>query len=221
VPKKKLIHFQENLTFLFLFQSRYTELRNGFPLKGNWNKTFFCNTNPIVLELGCGKGEYAVGLAKTYPGKNFIGMDVKGARLWRGCRTVKDQNLPNVAFIRSMIDHIEYYFAPCEISEIWITFPDPQPGKEKKRLTSSRFLTKYQRILKPGGVIHLKTDDKDFYNFTLLALSENGCNLGLCTDDLYNSGSVEDAVKFQTYYEDLWLEINKKICYLRFSFRKN
>jgi len=217
VPKKKLIHFQENLTFPFLFQFRYHELRNDFPMKGSWDEKFFGNHNPVILELGCGKGECTVGLAKAYPDKNFIGIDVKGARLWRGCRTIKEEKLGNAAFIRSQVDHIEYYFAPGEISEIWITFPDPQPGKERKRLTSPRFLWKYQRIMKPGGIIYLKTDNREFYDFTLKVVNDNGHKLGYKTDDLYHSGTAEDVIKFQTYYEQMWLGMGKKICYLRFS----
>ncbi|MEI7490154.1 MAG: tRNA (guanosine(46)-N7)-methyltransferase TrmB [Bacteroidota bacterium] len=218
MSKKKLIHFKENLSFPFLFQCRYHELNTPFPLQGCWNEKFFANSNPIVLELGCGKGEYTVGLAKAYPDKNFIGIDIKGARLWRGCRTVKDENLGNVAFIRSLIDYIEYFFSEGEVSEIWITFPDPQPNKERQRLTSTRFLEKFQRIMKPGGVIYLKTDSAEYYDFTLRTISENGFLLGYKTDDLYHSGTKEDVVNYQTYYENRWLGMGKKICYLRFSF---
>ena len=221
MPKKKLIHFQENLTFPFLFQFRYFEHNKGFPLKGEWNENFFRNSNPIILELGCGKGEYTVGLAKAHPEINFIGMDIKGARLWRGCRTVQDENLGNVAFVRSMVDHIEYYFAQGEVSGIWITFPDPQPGKERKRLTSPRFLRKYQSILKPGGIIHLKTDDREFYEYTLNVISEHSHNPGFITDDLYHSGTTEDVIRHQTYYENIWLGIGKKICYLQFSLKNS
>ncbi|MCX6287108.1 MAG: tRNA (guanosine(46)-N7)-methyltransferase TrmB [Bacteroidetes bacterium] len=221
MPKKKLIHFQENLTFPFLFQCRYHELGNPFPLKGSWNEKFFGNSNPIILELGCGKGEYTVGLAQAYPDKNFIGMDIKGARLWKGCRTVKDENLGNVAFVRSPIDQIEYFFSTGEVSGIWITFPDPQPKKEKQRLTSTRFLSKFQNIMKSDGIIYLKTDNKEFYDFTLRIVSENGFNLGFKTDDLYHSGTNEDVIKFQTYYENRWLGMGKKICYLRFSLQNS
>ena len=221
MPKKKLIHFKENLTFPFLFQYRYHELSKGFSHKGSWNEKFFGNSNPIILELGCGKGEYTIGLAKTYPEKNFIGMDIKGARLWKGCRTVQDENLGNVAFIRSMVDHIEYFFAPGEVSGIWITFPDPQPKKVNQRLTSTRFLGKYKNIIKPGGLIYLKTDNREFYEFTLMVISENGHELGFKTDDLYHSGTTEDVIKFQTYYEQMWLGMGKKICYLRFGMPDN
>ena len=221
MPKKKLIHFKENLTFPFLFQFRYHELQNEFPFKGRWNEKFFSNQHPIILELGCGKGEYTVGLAKINPEKNFIGIDLKGARLWRGCQSVNDDHLTNVAFIRSMVDHIEYYFSPEEVSEIWITFPDPQPGKERKRLTSVRFLDKYQRILKPGGIIHLKTDDFEFYRYTLRVALEQGHKILYSTDDLYHSEISADTMSIQTFYETRWLSQGKKICYLRFSLQNN
>ncbi|MCX6281005.1 MAG: tRNA (guanosine(46)-N7)-methyltransferase TrmB [Bacteroidetes bacterium] len=221
MPKKKLLHFKENLTFPFLFQIRYHELNAPFPLRGSWNENFFGNSNPIILELGCGKGEYTVGLAKAYPDKNFIGIDVKGARLWSGCRSVTKERLGNVAFIRSQVDYIEYFFAGGEVSDIWITFPDPQPKKENHRLTSARFIDKFQKIMKPGGEIYLKTDDTDFYNFTLMVIKKHGFSSGFATDDLYHSGTDEDVIKFQTFYEQRWLGLGKKICYLRFSLQKN
>ena len=219
VTKKKLIHFQENLTFPFLFQLKYIELQKGFSLKGCWNENFFGNENPLILELGCGKGEYTVGLAQAYPEKNFIGIDIKGARLWRGCRTVKDKNLGNVAFIRSMVDQIESYFSPGEVSEIWITFPDPQPGKERKRLSCPRFLEIYRKIMNPDGIIRLKTDEREFYNYTLGVIRDHGLKPGFATDDLYHSDHsaiTDDVIKVRTYYENIWLDLGKKICYLRF-----
>ncbi len=221
MPKKKLIHFKENLTFPFLFQFRYHELGNAFALKGHWNEKFFLNSNPIILELGCGKGEYTVGLAKAHPEINFIGIDVKGARLWRGCKTVMEEKLGNVAFIRSMVDHIEYFFDSGEVSGIWITFPDPQPKKKNQRLTSNRFLGKYMNVISPNGQVFLKTDSRDFFDFTLNGIHENGHELGFKTDDLYHSGTTEDVITIQTYYEQMWLEMGKKICYLRFSFKNS
>jgi tRNA (guanine-N7-)-methyltransferase len=215
VPKKKLIHFQENLTFPFLFQYRFHELAN-FPFKGEWNTKFFRNQNPIILELGCGKGEYTVGLAKAYPQKNFIGIDLKGARLWAGCRQVRDEAMTNVAFIRSLVDHLEHFFGTAEVDEIWITFPDPQPGKERKRLTSVRFITRYARIMKPGGIIHLKTDSIEFFRFTLNEIHANGHRLLYHTSDLYTSGNSDDVTLFRTHYEKIWLAMEKKICYVRF-----
>lgn len=216
VPKKKLIHFQENLSFPHLFQFRYHEILPGFHLRGHWNKNFFKNNHPIILELGCGKGEYSVGLAENYPGKNFIGIDLKGARLWRGCKTVQEKGMKNVAFIRSQVDHVEKFFGPGEISEIWITFPDPHPKKERKRLTSPVFIERYRKIMVPGGIIHLKTDNFDFYSYTLDIVKESGLLLLFSTDDLYSSGFSEDVISIQTYYEKMWLEYRKKICYLKF-----
>ena len=216
MPKKKLIHFQENLTFPHLFQPRYHEINNGFGLFNKWGSDFFFNSNPIVLELGCGKGEYTVGLAEKYPDKNFIGIDLKGARLWRGARTVMEKQLKNVAFIRNQVDHINKFFGPGEISEIWITFPDPQPGKERKRLTAPVFLDRYRIILGPQGIIHLKTDDQGFYNYTLEIIPEQKHYLLFFTDDLYHSGFSEDVVSIRTFYEQMWLNIGKKICYIKF-----
>lgn len=221
MSKKKLIHFQENLTFPFLFQFRFHELDKVFHLKGSWGEKFFGNANPIILELGCGKGEYTIGLARSYRGRNFIGMDIKGARLWKGCRSVKEENLGNVAFIRSQIDHLEHYFAMGEVSEIWITFPDPQPGKERKRLTSPRFLEKFKNVMKPGGIIHLKTDDRDFYEYTLKIATEYGHETFVSSNDIYNSGTTGDVTGFQTHYENIWLGIGKKICYLQFSLKNS
>lgn len=218
MPKKKLVHFKENLTFPHLFQFRHSDLQKEFAIRGNWNKQFFYNQNPLVLELGCGKGEYTIGLAKAYPETNFIGIDVKGARLWRGCKTIAEENLGNAAFIRSQVDHIEKFFDMNEVSGIWITFPDPQPGKERKRLTSPQFLERYKRILKNNGIIHLKTDNLAFFEYTLGVIADSNLKLHWSTDDLYNSGTADDIMMIRTYYESMWLGIGKKICYLRFSF---
>ncbi|MDR2868497.1 MAG: tRNA (guanosine(46)-N7)-methyltransferase TrmB, partial [Bacteroidales bacterium] len=169
MSKNKLAKFAENETFTFLFQhTEYGVPEQKFPLQGSWRKDFFHNDNPIVLELGCGKGEYSVSLAERFPDKNFIGVDRKGARLWRGCRTVQEQQLPNVAFIRTHIDHIAHYFSPEEVDEIWITFPDPQPKKENHRLMSPRFVNNYYRqILKKEALLHLKTDSRLLYSYLL------------------------------------------------------
>ncbi len=217
MAKKKLIHFQENLTFPHLLQPAYNDLFTGFALRGKWHEQFFGNDHPIIVELGCGKGEYTVGLADRYHDKNYVGIDWKGARLWRGSKTVSECGMKNVGFVRAMIDHVEQIFAPSEISEIWITFPDPQLGKERLRLTSPVFLAKFRNILGPEGIIHLKTDDPFFFNYTLDVIREQGHQLLYSTDDLYNSGNTEDAVSIQTYYENRWLGIGKKICYLRYQ----
>jgi tRNA (guanine-N7-)-methyltransferase len=216
VPKKKLIHFRENLTFPHLFQPRFNEIEENFKFWSRWHKDFFFNENPIILELGCGKGEYTVGLAEKYPGKNFIGIDFKGARLWRGARTVQEQKMKNVAFIRTQVDHITKFFIPGEISEIWITFPDPQPGKERKRLTAPLFLDRYKMLLCPEGVLHLKTDNQDFYNYTLQIITRHQHQVLYSTNDLYHSGCSEEVISIQTYYEKMWLNIGKKICYIKF-----
>jgi tRNA (guanine-N7-)-methyltransferase len=182
-----------------------------------WGKVFFLNENPIILELGCGKGEYSVGLAEKYPEKNFIGIDFKGARLWRGAKTVEEKNMKNVAFIRTQVDHIRKFFGPGEVSEIWITFPDPQPGKERKRLTAPVFLDRYHFLLRPEGVVHLKTDDQEFYQYTLKIIAKYNHSLLFSTNDLYHSGFSEDVISIRTFYENMWLEIGKKICYIKFK----
>lgn len=216
MPKKKLIRFGENLTFPHLFQPRYHELLNGFHLRGKWNAEVFRNSHPIVVELGCGKGEYTVGLAERNPDRNYAGIDVKGARLWRGCKTVEEKKLDNVVFIRTLVDHIGKLFAPGEIAEIWITFPDPQLKRPWRRLTAPEFLERYARVMSPGGIIHLKTDNRVLYEYTLEVIRDLHLELLLATDDLYASGTREEVMLFQTYYEKIWLEQGKKIYYLRF-----
>jgi tRNA (guanine-N7-)-methyltransferase len=216
VSKKKLIHFQENRTFPHLFQPGYHDLQMNFDLRSKWHTGFFMNGNPIVVELGCGKGEYTVGLAAVHPDRNFIGIDLKGARLWRGCKSVEEQKLKNVAFIRTRVDHLEKLFGPDEVNEIWITFPDPQPGKERKRMTSPVFLDKYRKILTKNGIIHLKTDNINFFSYSREIIGEEKHHLLFATEDLYHSGLKEDAVSIQTYYEKIWLQEEKKICYMKF-----
>ena len=159
--KKKLIHFQENLTFPHLFQPAYQEIQSDFYLKSKWDKDFFRNQRPVTIELGCGKGEYTVGLAARYPEKNFIGIDIKGSRIWKGAKTAVQNGMANVAFLRTQIDFIESFFQAGEVQEIWITFPDPQLKKARKRLTSSQFLKRYQKFLKKDGFINLKTDSAE------------------------------------------------------------
>jgi len=219
VPKNKIRKFQENLTFPNLFQIEYHDLMaNGFGLKGNWHNAYFKNQNPIILELGCGKGEYTLGLANKYPNHNYIGVDVKGARLWRGAKSSIEQNLTNAAFVRTQIETIDYYFEKKEISEIWVTFPDPQPKslKTHKRLISPRFLEIYKRFLKPCGVIHLKTDNLNLFEYCLEMIKTEKHELILQTKDLYNSDIEEDVKIIQTYYETRYLREGKKINYLKF-----
>jgi tRNA (guanine-N7-)-methyltransferase len=217
VGKKKLIHFQENLTFPHLFQPAYKELFPAFSLRSKWHKAYFGNDHPVSLELGCGKGEYTVGLAMMHPDRNYIGIDLKGARLWKGCKTVSEHMIKNVAFIRTRVVHIEQIFAPGEVSEIWITFPNPQKNKERLRLTAPVFLAKYRNVLVPGGTIHLKTDDLFFFEYTLDVIRENGHTTVWATNDLYHSGTDEDVVAIQTFYEKMWQEMGKKICYVKFQ----
>jgi tRNA (guanine-N7-)-methyltransferase len=220
MPKKKHARFAENLTFPHMFQVSFEELREmDFEMKGKWSE-FFGNNNPIILELGCGKGEYIVALSERYPEKNFIGIDIKGARMWRGAKTTYDNNVKNAAFIRTRIDQIECLFEKNEIAGIWITFPDPQPAKPRKRLTSPLFLNRYKSFLKPDSIIHLKTDNADLFNFTLEVIDQEGHELLFHTFDLYNSNIEDDVMLTQTHYEKLFLEQGIPIKYLRFRLKK-
>ena len=213
--KDKLRRFAEIATF-----ENVIELENGKPLKGNWTKLQFKNNNPLILELGCGKGEYTVNLAKLYPEKNFIGIDYKGNRIWRGAKTAIEENIPNVAFLRIQIENLLDYFSENEIDEIWITFPDPQPqiSREKKRLTSPRFLEKYKSILKKGGIVHLKTDSDLLYTYTKEKVKELGLSTHVQTNDLYASQLPDEVLSIKTYYEKKYLAQNKNINYLKFTF---
>jgi tRNA (guanine-N7-)-methyltransferase len=217
--KKKLQHFAENFTFDNLFQFRFEQLISaGFPLKSKWSG-FFGNNNPIVLELGCGKGEYTIGLARQNPETNFVGIDIKGARLWRGLKDAQLEKIPNVAFVRTRIELIEHFFGPEEVSEIWVTFPDPQPqaSRERKRLTSQRFLERYKTFLRKDGVIHLKTDSSLLYDYTLEVIRLNKHNLLASTDNLYEHEGEEVVKSIRTYYEQKWLALGIPIKYIRFT----
>jgi len=217
--KKKLQHFAENKTFANMFQLYYKQLLKGFHLKGSWSPDFFKNENDLVLELGCGKGEYTTGLASRYPNRNFIGVDIQGARLWRGLKTAQEQKLKNVAFIRVRINLVPYIFNKDEVSEIWITFPDPRARKSdaKKRLTSPEFLERYKSFLKPGGIIHVKTDNIIFFENTLDVIQEGGHELLFSTYDVYGEGFDNEITQIQTFYEKIWLSNGTKIKYLKFS----
>ncbi|NPA67672.1 MAG: tRNA (guanosine(46)-N7)-methyltransferase TrmB [Chlorobi bacterium] len=219
--KNKLKRFKENETFKHLFQPPAKEMyQKDFFLKGKWNKEYFKNENPIILEVGCGKGEYTTGLALKNPGKNYIGIDIKGPRLWRGAKTVKEQNIKNVAFIRNKVEFLTSFFAENEISEIWITFPDPQIKKMKKRLTSARFLELYSNILKPEGFIHLKTDSLLMHEFTKKIIELNNLELITATDDLYSSKLSGEVKEIKTFYEQKFLDEGLKITYLKFRLNK-
>ena len=185
-------------------------------MKGKWNSEYFHNANPIVLELGCGKGEYAVGLGKQFPDKNFIGVDIKGARMWTGAKIVEEEGLENVAFLRTSIEIIDRMFAPSEVSEIWITFPDPQMKKVNKRLTSTLFLNNFRKILKDGGTVHLKTDSPFLYTYTHASIELNRLPLEVDTIDLYHSGLANDILDIKTHYEMQWLERGLTIKYIKF-----
>ncbi|HVS91983.1 MAG TPA: tRNA (guanosine(46)-N7)-methyltransferase TrmB [Mucilaginibacter sp.] len=213
--KDKLKRFAEVATF-----SNVVQLEAGLPYKGKWAADFFRNNNPVVLELACGKGEYTVNLARLFPQRNFIGIDYKGNRIWRGAKDALEERVRNVGFLRIQIETILEYFAEGEIDEIWITFPDPQPqiSREKKRLTSPRFLDKYRYLLKPGGFIHLKTDDDGLHAYTAEKVAESGLKLHIKTEDLYHSEHADEVLSIKTYYEKKYLKDNKNINYLKFSF---
>ena len=216
--KNKYLRFRENETFTLLYQPAFEEVfRRDFKFKGMWREQVFHNNNPIVLELGCGKGEYTVTLALHSPEKNFIGIDIKGARLWRGAKTATEKQLQHVAFIRTRIDFIESFFAPHEIDEIWITFPDPQPKAARKRLTSPLFLTRYRKFLKPGGYIHLKTDSRLLHDYTKALAVHNHLKVWESSTDIYGSGFAGDVLSIKTHYEQLFLKKGIPITYLKFG----
>lgn len=218
--KNKLAKFAENLTFSNLFQFPATIEPWESPLRSRWKQDFYKNENPLVLEIGCGKGDYTIGLARRYPDKNFVGLDIKGARLWRGCKTATEENIPNVAFVRTRAEFIERVFAPGEINEVWITFPDPQPSKPNKRLCSPVFLERYKRIFPEGkGIVHLKTDDTDLYEYCLHEVVEPcGYEIIAMTSDLYAEDWVgSEAAQVQTFYEKRWLAEGRKIKYISFK----
>ncbi|MGE0089765.1 MAG: tRNA (guanosine(46)-N7)-methyltransferase TrmB [Bacteroidales bacterium] len=218
MAKRKLARFAEMNTFNHVVQAEFSEVfEKDYKLKGNWNKDFFNNNNPIVLELGCGKGEYTVGLARQNPQMNFIGIDIKGARMWRGAKTALDEGLKNVGFVRTRIDLINSFFASAEISEVWITFPDPQPKKKYKRLTSTRFLGYYQKFLKNNGIIHLKTDSKELHDYTKSLVELNKLETAVCTDNLYDSKIVDQTLSIKTFYEQQFLKKGKPITYIKFK----
>lgn len=184
--------------------------------RGAWNRTFFAREAPIVLELGCGKGEYTVGLAKADPGRNYIGVDIKGARIYTGAKTVEEEGIANAGFLRTQVEALPHCFAPGEVDELWITFPDPQLKKTNKRLTSTRFLGYYRQFLKPGGVVNLKTDSPFLFEYTRRLAETNRLETEICTADLYAGEPQGVASAIQTFYEQQWLARGKTIKYLRF-----
>jgi len=221
VGKNKLYKFAKLETYNHVFQASFDEPnREDFHMKGKWKQDFFKNNNPLVLELGCGKGEYSVGLAELYPEKNFIGMDIKGARLYTGATQALNKELSNVAFIRAKIELIDSFFADNEVDEIWITFPDPQMKKTRKRLTSTRFLEFYKGILCEEGIIHLKTDSNFLYTYTDALVKENNLPTEINTNDLYNSDIVDKVLSIKTFYESQFYEQGIPIKYIKFKVPK-
>lgn len=223
--KGKLAKFAEMETFNNVFQYPYSVIDNvPFEMKGKWREEFFKNDNPIVLELGCGKGEYAVGMARMFPNINFIGVDIKGARMWTGAKTAIEEGLPNVAFLRTNIEIIDRFFADGEVQEIWLTFSDPQMKNERKRLTSTYFMERYRRFLVDGGLIHLKTDSNFLFTYTKEMVKENKLEVEMCTDDLYHATDLDEGTKsilgIRTYYESMWLERGLNIKYIKFKLPK-
>lgn len=219
MAKNKLAKFAEMATFPNVIQmGDARELyHHDHDLKGQWHECLFGNDHPITLEIGCGKGEYTVEMAKHFPNRNFIGLDIKGARMWHGAKKALEDHLCNVAFFRTYAECLGSIFAPGEIDEIWITFPDPQMSNTRKRLTGCRFLTLYRQFLKPGGIIHLKTDSPFLYAYTSALIAENELSLYGSTDDLHGEGKALDPIDIRTFYEQQWLLRGKKIKYICFS----
>lgn len=224
MAKNKLKRFAAMKTFNHVVEPKLEEvLSNNFQLKGKWHEDFFKNSNPIVLELGCGKGEYTVGLAKKYPEKNFLGVDIKGSRMFVGAEQATMYGLFNVGFLRTRIEFIHAFFAENEIDEIWLTFSDPQPNKPKKRLTFKRYIDMYRQFLKPGGIVHLKTDSDLLYESTLEEIKEHGYKIIQDTPDLYGTlirqldQETQDILQIKTHYEALFSAKGFKIKYLKFT----
>ncbi|WP_341222117.1 tRNA (guanosine(46)-N7)-methyltransferase TrmB [Polaribacter atrinae] len=219
--KNKLKRFKENETFKNVIQPTREEVVTDFSHKGKWH-SFFGNNNPIVVELGCGKGEYTIALARKNPNKNYIGIDIKGARFWRGAKTAIEENLDNVAFVRTQIELVDFIFAENEVSEIWITFPDPQIKfqRTKHRMTNSSFMKKYHHILNEEGIMNLKTDSEFMHGYTLGLLHGEGHEILYANHTVYkNEGAPKEVTETQTFYEKQYLEVNKPITYIKFRLK--
>lgn len=217
MAKHKLQRFAENKTFGNLFQhTDYDREQPNFPLRGRWREDYFHNEHPIVLELGCGKGDYTLALARRNPNMNYIGIDRKGARLWRGCKDALEEQLANVAFLRITIDKLSDYFAPGEVDEIWVTFPDPQLKHERKRLVSPRFVGYYKAIMKDGGgVLNLKTDSRELYAYVCESAEGYGWQLLESVEDVYQEPCDPILTEVQTFYERMWLTEGRTISYVK------
>lgn len=217
MSKGKLAKFADMAAYPHVFEYPFSVADEvPFEMKGRWNEQFFHNDHPIVLELGCGRGEYTVGLARLFPDKNFIGVDIKGARMWSGATESLHEGLKNVAFLRTNIEIIDRFFAPEEVGEIWLTFSDPQMKKTTKRLTSTYFMSRYRRFLTDNGLIHLKTDSNFMFTYTKYMVEHNHLPVEFSTDDLYHSGLVDNILSIRTYYEQQWLDRGLNIKYLKF-----
>ena len=222
MSKGKLQKFAEMETFPNVFQFPYSAMADNkpFAMKGSWRSDYFHNDNPIVLELGCGKGEYTVGLARLFPNVNFIGVDIKGARMHQGAKQALEEKLPNVAFLRTNIEIIDRFFDNDEVQEIWLTFSDPQMKNPRKRLSSTYFLQRYRHFLTDGGIVHLKTDSNFLFTYTSLMVEHNKLPLVFKTDDLYHTEGIDEATRqilgIQTYYESQWIDRGLNIKYLKF-----
>ena len=226
MSKGKLQKFAEMETFPNVFQFPYSAMADNkpFAMKGSWRSDYFHNDNPIVLELGCGKGEYTVGLARLFPNVNFIGVDIKGARMHQGAKQALEEKLPNVAFLRTNIEIIDRFFDNDEVQEIWLTFSDPQMKNPRKRLSSTYFLQRYRHFLTDGGIVHLKTDSNFLFTYTSLMVEHNKLPLVFKTEDLYHTEGIDEATRqilgIQTYYESQWIERGLNIKYLKFHLPK-
>lgn len=217
MSKGKLAKFADMAQFPHVFEYPYSVIDDvPFEQKGKWGETFFGNDRPIVLELGCGRGEYTVGLGKLFPEKNFIGVDIKGARMWSGAKESHEAGMKNVAFLRTNIEIIDRFFAAGEVSEIWLTFSDPQMKKATKRLTSTYFMERYRHFLKSDGIIHLKTDSNFMFTYTKYMVEHNRLPVEVITEDLYHSGMADEILSIKTYYEQQWLDRGLNIKYLKF-----
>lgn len=222
MSKGKLQKFAEMETFKNVFQYPYSVISEvPFTMKGHWREQYFHNDNPIVLELGCGKGEYTVGLARMYPNINFIGVDIKGARIYTGAKQALEENLPNVAFLRTSIEIIDRFFGQDEVQEIWLTFSDPQMKNVHKRLTSTFFMNRYRHFLINNGLIHLKTDSNFLFTYTTYMVEKNNLPVLLRTEDLYHTDGLDDHTReilgIHTYYENQWIERGLSIKYMKFE----
>lgn len=218
MAKNKLTKFAELNAYEHVVYVSYKQLQSEeFQFKGKWSQAFFGNSNPVILELGCGKGEYTVKLAMHYPEFNFVGIDIKGSRMWDGATQAKKLGLSNVGFLRTNIENIRLFFAEGEVSEIWLTFPDPQMKKVRKRLTATNFIENYRRITIPNGIIHLKSDSNFLYLYTEAMVAENQFEVIRQTDDVYHSELLDEVLAIQTFYEKQWLDRGINIKYLAFK----